>query len=307
MTDPLGGGTPHVDPDVLADLQEGLLDGPAADAATAHLADCPTCRGDLAALDEVRDLLAGAPDVGPVPADLVDRLDLALAGAAAEPALSVASTTVVPLRAPETKGPRGMRVLQMAAVLVLIFAGGALGVSALLNAGGGSSEDAGTTASERRRRLERLGRRGHVPGNCHRPRLDARGPARGGARARQRRPRSGSRRPARFTAGDRRRLDELRKRRGAQPLVRRRAGRPTGGRPGPGRLRDRARRRPGGPGRRGPGQLRGPAGGGAAAAHPGRSEHGGCLRREARAAPRRVPPLRPRAAVLSAAAGISHP
>lgn len=148
MTDPLGGGTPHVDPDVLADLQEGLLDGPAADAATAHLADCPTCRGDLAALDEVRDLLAGAPDVGPVPADLVDRLDLALAGAAAEPALSVASTTVVPLRAPETKGPRGMRVLQMAAVLVLIFAGGALGVSALLNAGGGSSEDAGTTASD---------------------------------------------------------------------------------------------------------------------------------------------------------------
>ena len=148
MTDTLGGGTPHVDPDVLADLQEGLLDGPAADAATAHLADCATCRGDLAALDEVRDLLAGAPDVGPVPADLVDRLDLALAGAAAEPALSVASTTVVPLRAPETKGPRGMRVLQMAAVLVLIFAGGALGLSALLNAGGGSSEDAGTTASE---------------------------------------------------------------------------------------------------------------------------------------------------------------
>jgi len=148
MTDTLGGGTPHVDPDVLADLQEGLLDGPAADAATAHLAGCATCRGDLAALDEIRYLLAGAPDVGPVPADLVDRLDLALAGAAAEPAPSVASTTVVPLRAPETKGPRGMRVLQVAAVLVLIFAGGALGVSALLNAGGGSSNDAGTTSSE---------------------------------------------------------------------------------------------------------------------------------------------------------------
>ena len=148
MTDTLGGGTPHVDPDVLADLQEGLLDGPAGDAATAHLAGCATCRSDLAALDEVRDLLAETPDVGPLPAELVDRLDVALAGAAAEPALSVASTTVVPLRAPETKGPRGMRVLQMAAVLVLILAGGALGVSALLNAGGGGSNDGATSSSE---------------------------------------------------------------------------------------------------------------------------------------------------------------
>ena len=138
-------GTSHVDAEALADLQEGLLDGPAADAATAHLAGCVACRADLAALDEVRDRLAGAPDVGPVPPDLVDRLDRALAGAAAEPALTAVGPTVVPLRAPETKGPRGMRVLQIAAVLVLVLAGGAIGVSALNNSGG-SNGDSATSA-----------------------------------------------------------------------------------------------------------------------------------------------------------------
>ena len=219
MTDIPGGSTPHVDPDVLADLQEGLLDGPAADAATAHLAGCAACRGDLAALDEVRDRLAGAPDVGPLPADLVDRLDLALAGAAAEPALSVASPTVVPLRAPETKSPRGMRVLQIAAVLVLVLAGGAIGgvgaeqraAAAATTAPRLPSEAGGDSAAE-------AGRRGHLPGDRHRPGLDATRPCR------RRRPGSpaGALAPAAVgqlgrAAGARRGLEELRQRRRAQP------------------------------------------------------------------------------------------
>ena len=243
MTDTPGGGTPHVDPDVLADLQEGLLDGPAADAATAHLVGCAACRGDLAALDEVRDLLAGAPDVGPVPADLVDRLDQALAGAAAEPALAVASTTVVPLRAPETKSPRGMRVLQIAAVLVLVLAGGAIGVSALLN-GGGNSDDAGTTSADAGGDASaETAAAGHLPGDRHRPRLDRDDPAGRRARARRRRARPGRRRPARAPpAAD----DEDSKSSGNEDdrsrAAGRRARRPARGRPGPGRLHDRARR-----------------------------------------------------------------
>lgn len=140
---------PHVDPEVLADLQEGLLDPPAAAAAEAHLVGCPACRGELAALDEVRDRLAAAGPVGPLPDDLVDRLDQALAAAATEPGSTAASRTVIPLRSPQRDTPRGMRLLQAAAALVLVFAGGALAVSALDGLGGSSSQDsAGGAASD---------------------------------------------------------------------------------------------------------------------------------------------------------------
>ena len=68
MTDTRGGGTPHVDPDVLADLQEGLLDGPAADAADR----APRRLRRPAAPTWPRSTRCGtgspaAPDVGPAP------------------------------------------------------------------------------------------------------------------------------------------------------------------------------------------------------------------------------------------------
>jgi hypothetical protein len=147
MTDPRDDSTRHLDPDVLADLQEGLLDRPAATTAQAHLAGCAVCRGDLAALEELRHRLAATPDVGPLPADLVDRLAAALADAATEPRSSIASPAVVPLRTPEPSAPRGMRLLQIAAVFVLLLAGGAVGVSALNGSGGGSNGDSAATDS----------------------------------------------------------------------------------------------------------------------------------------------------------------
>ena len=134
---------------MLADLQEGLLDPPAVAAAEAHLVGCPACRGELAALDAVRHRLAAAGPVGPLPDDLVDRLDRALAAAATEPDSTAASRTVIPIRSPQRDTPRGMRLLQAAAALVLVFAGGALAVSALDGLGGGSSQDsAGSAASD---------------------------------------------------------------------------------------------------------------------------------------------------------------
>lgn len=150
MTDAHGtGGTPHVDPEVLADLQEGLLDPPAAAATEAHLLGCPACRSELAALDEVRGRLAAADPVGPVPDDLVQRWDQALAAAATEPGSTAASRTVIPLRSPQRQAPRAMRLLQVAAVIVLVFAGGGLAVSALDGLGGSSSQDsAGSTAND---------------------------------------------------------------------------------------------------------------------------------------------------------------
>ena len=251
----------------------------------------PTCRADLAALDEVRDLLAGAPDVGPVPGDLVDRLDQALAGAAAEPGASVASTTVVPLRAPGRPRARAAcGCCRWPRSSSWSLAGGALGVSALLNA----AAAAATTAARRRRtpaatRLGRRGRREHLPGDRHRPRLDAATPcATPAPAARQRHARPDGRRPARVTAGGRRRLEELRQRRAAQPRARRRASR-AGSRGGPA-LADCVTDLAGEPVT--PvavdlAQLRGRAGGRAAAAHPGRPGHGGRLRRAARLPPGR--------------------
>lgn len=135
------GGSPHVDPEALADLQEGLLDPPAAAAAEGHLVGCRDCRGQLARFEEIRHRLAAAEPVGPLPDDLAERLDQALAAAATEPGSTAASRTVIPMRSPQRATARGMRLLQAAAVLVLVFAGGALGVSALDGLGNDSTSN----------------------------------------------------------------------------------------------------------------------------------------------------------------------
>jgi anti-sigma factor RsiW len=135
----------HLDTDTLADLDEGLLTASDAAAARVHLDRCSRCGAELAALTAVRVTLAGAADVGPVPADVAARLDQALAAVAAEPASTATTPTVTPLRSPAAASPRGIRWLQAAAVVVLLLAGGALGLSALLDAGG--SSDNATTSS----------------------------------------------------------------------------------------------------------------------------------------------------------------
>ena len=137
--------TSHPSADTLADLDAGLLDPAAEREARQHMVGCDRCRADLAALQAVPGRLAAVADAGPVPDDVVHRLDAALAAVAAEPASTAVTRTVTPLRAPEQHSPRGMRVLQVAAVVVLLLAGGALGVSALR---GGSSGSADSTAAD---------------------------------------------------------------------------------------------------------------------------------------------------------------
>jgi hypothetical protein len=146
----------HLEPDALADLHEGLLTGPAEAAAREHLAGCPACAADLEVLAGMPARLAAAAATEPAPDDVVRRWDDALTDVAAEPAGTAATRTVTPLRSPDRAAPRGMRWLQAAAVVVLLLAGGAVGVSALRDLGGGdagadnaATDTAGGAAEER--------------------------------------------------------------------------------------------------------------------------------------------------------------
>ena len=138
--------TRHLSADTLADLQEGLLDADGEAAARRHLEACAACRADLAALTDLPGLLAAAGDAGPVPELVAARLDRALAGAAAEDTTAATATRTVTPLAPDRGPVRGMRLLQAAAVVVLVLGAGALGVSAL-NHGGSNGDSASTAGS----------------------------------------------------------------------------------------------------------------------------------------------------------------
>jgi hypothetical protein len=121
--------TPHLDVETLADLQEGLLDADRLPAAAEHLDGCAECQATRDSLDGVRTLLGDLGAEGPLaaPEDVVRRLDEALA--AALPAVARASATVVPLTTLPTRGrsPWRTRVLQAAAIFVLVAAVGGIG------------------------------------------------------------------------------------------------------------------------------------------------------------------------------------
>jgi hypothetical protein len=140
---------PHVTPDVLADLQAGLLHDKAERVASEHLADCPDCQADLEVLAAIPDRLAAAGTVEPIPADVANRLDAALAAAASAPPDVAATPTIVPLYGAtathrrDRSSPRGLRLLQAAAVLVVVLGLGALAVSAIH----GGSDSGGTAAT----------------------------------------------------------------------------------------------------------------------------------------------------------------
>ena len=69
----------HPDLDTLADLDAGLLDAPAAERLTAHVAGCADCTRAVAALGAVRADLAALP-APPLPDAVAARLDATLAG-----------------------------------------------------------------------------------------------------------------------------------------------------------------------------------------------------------------------------------
>ena len=152
MTDrPRSSGTPkspdpagHLSTETIADLQEGLLDDEPARRARSHLQGCPACAAGDRALSDVPLRLVAAGDAGPTPADVIERVDAALA---AEPAVGAGAATVTGL-AGRAGGPRpafNMRVLQAAAVLVLLLAGAGIAVSAW-NGGSDTTTSADSSA-----------------------------------------------------------------------------------------------------------------------------------------------------------------
>lgn len=133
------GPSEHLDAETLADLQEGLLDPPAARAAEEHLLACAACAADNRMLAGLPDRLAAAGDAGPLPEDVALRIDAALA---AEPPVRVAGAATVTPLAPPRSAPAGMRVVQAAAVLVVLLAGVGIALGAFL----GGNDDSATTA-----------------------------------------------------------------------------------------------------------------------------------------------------------------
>src|SRR5690348_11365537 len=91
--------------------------------------------------DEVRGLLADLGDVGPMPADVVARLDDVLAGLGS-PA-STGGETVVPLRRRSRTGPR----LLAAAAAVVVVAAGGVGLAQVGQHSRGSDDSAPSSAA----------------------------------------------------------------------------------------------------------------------------------------------------------------
>lgn len=115
----------HLDHDALADLAEGILDEATATSAEAHLAGCAACRERAAEVAEVSRVLAEAP-MPPMPADLLERLDAAIAAEAS----SGTSTR---------RYPRRFQLLAAAAAAVIAIGGGAAIARAFLGEDSSSS------------------------------------------------------------------------------------------------------------------------------------------------------------------------
>lgn len=138
---PDGSSDDHVDADTLADLREGLLDPVRSRAVEEHLARCSVCGADDRALAAIPGLLASAGDAGRMPDDVARRISDALSREAPVPVAAAATVTPLGTRPAGDQRVRGMRVLQAAAVLVVIL----LGVGVALSTGGG--QDAADTSA----------------------------------------------------------------------------------------------------------------------------------------------------------------
>ncbi|MBV9291329.1 MAG: hypothetical protein JO222_02680 [Frankiales bacterium] len=120
MSEPAAG---HLDFAALAELDEGLLGGAAADAARAHLAECPSCRSMQEHLAATRSALAALPDE-PMPTAVSARLDAALRGAAGTATVVPAQAAAVPFwRRPTAAG------LAAAAAVAALVAGVVVGTT----------------------------------------------------------------------------------------------------------------------------------------------------------------------------------
>ncbi|MFJ6211950.1 anti-sigma factor family protein [Streptomyces sp. NPDC092296] len=143
LPDPAGSADPADHPAVeeISDLTEDLLTPAAAETVRAHLAGCTECTDTRDALLEIRALL-GRTEAPPLPADIADRIDAALAAEAAAPTDTAAAEPGPPVRdrtrpgggpglaTGPGRGPRrrrtGRLLLATAAVAAAIGLGGVL-------------------------------------------------------------------------------------------------------------------------------------------------------------------------------------
>lgn len=149
----------HISIEVLADYAEGLLGDADSTSVAEHLASCSDCQAEADLLVSVSAILA-ADDPGPMPEHYATRIDAALAElAAAEPvtpkrtgaAAAGGGATVIDLASRRRFTPAA-RVTSVAASLVLLIGGVALGMQALNTdeSGGpglGASENPNATPS----------------------------------------------------------------------------------------------------------------------------------------------------------------
>lgn len=133
--DPVHPDSGHLTPELLADLDEGLLDAESATHAEAHLTHCDQCQSLHATLHDVSAVLGDLPDVT-MPDDVWRGLQESLERA------PKAAATIVPLDAARTRrsGWAG-RALGGVAVAAGVLFVGALIVPGLIET---SSDDAGT-------------------------------------------------------------------------------------------------------------------------------------------------------------------
>jgi hypothetical protein len=136
----------HLSIEVLADYAEGLLGDADSTSVAEHLASCADCQAEAELLASVTEILA-ADDPGPMPDHYAARIDAALAElATAEPvtpkrtpAAAGAGAAVIDLASRRRFTPAA-RVGSVAASLVLVIGGVALGMQAINN---GSAPDTG--------------------------------------------------------------------------------------------------------------------------------------------------------------------
>ncbi|HLK78258.1 MAG TPA: hypothetical protein VKU77_31985 [Streptosporangiaceae bacterium] len=146
----------HLESDVLAEYQAGLVTGRRRASIASHLAACAQCAGLSGQLAEVSVLLAAAP-VPAMPADVARRLDTVLAAEAAQRhSAERAVDDSPPHRAsnPRSRGPRRrwdlrlvtQRILLPAAA-VLVLAAGGFGLSRVTGSSSSSSAAEGSVAA----------------------------------------------------------------------------------------------------------------------------------------------------------------
>ena len=130
--------TLHPDDETLADRQEGLLPRDDAAGLDAHLAGCARCTQRASLLRGLAARLAEDAGTEAVPDDVAVRLDRAL-----DQARRSDQRTIVPALPDGNRTSVSMRLLQVAAVLVLLFAGVGVVAGSL---GGRGADDAATEA-----------------------------------------------------------------------------------------------------------------------------------------------------------------